>query len=383
MPTFDYECLVSHQRDTAGAPTFLLFHAPAGEVLQWAAIRRLEEEAGAPQRHTSPAKVRAIRRFLETDERNTIPTSVIVTLDLTNGQFTEPVAPSTIGRIRFVWDEGAPQPGLVIDGQHRLYGIDAFNHNTQVNLVAITHAGDMEKAFQFLVINNKASKVSQDHIRALALHYDEGALRERLKTARLNLDPNVGYVGIVNEGEDSPFRGMIAWPTTPEPNRVIIPSAIEASITYIQQKKVKDFESDDVLLEFFYTIWRRIYVRWPELWTAQSRLLSKVGVICMTQYMTDALTSSYDLGRLDISDPDQIGQLVDEILATQERKFWRVPWTSSSYDTKVGRALIVQSLTQIARNLRSGSPWFEDVEMVDATEIEADEVEPQVPPVQP
>jgi hypothetical protein len=174
---------------------------------------------------------------------------------------------------------------------------------------------------------------------------------------------------------------MIAWPITPEANRVIVPSAIEAAITYIQQKKVKDFESDDVLLEFFYTIWRRIHARWPELWTAQSRLLSKVGVICMTQYMADALTSSYDLGRLDISDPEQVGQLVDEILATQESKFWRVLWTSTSYDTKVGRALIVQSLTQIARNLRSGSPWFEDVEMVDATEIEADEVEPPPPPV--
>ncbi|WP_348261791.1 DGQHR domain-containing protein [Telmatobacter sp. DSM 110680] len=382
MAIFDYECLVSHQRNTPGAPTFLLFHAPAGEVLQWAAIKRLEEEAGAPQRQTSPAKVKAIRRFLETDERNTIPTSVIITLDLTNGEFTEPLAPSSIGRIRFEWNEGDPKPGLVIDGQHRLYGIDEFNHGTQVNLVAITNAGDMEKAFQFLVINNKASKVSQDHIRALALHYDEGALRNRLKTARLNLDPNVGYVGIVNEGEDSPFRGLISWPTTPEENRVVVPSAIEASITYIQQKKVKDFESDDVLLEFFYTIWRRIHERWPELWTAQSRLLSKVGVICMTQYMTDALTSSYDLGRLNISDPEQVGLLVDEILDTQERKFWRVPWTSSSYDTKVGRAIIVQSLTQIARNLRSGSSWFEDVEMVDATEIEADEVEPPVPPAQ-
>jgi DGQHR domain-containing protein len=382
MPRFEYECLVSRQRNTTGAPIFLLFHAPAAEVLQWAAIRRLEDEPGAPQRHTSPAKVKAIRRFLETDDRNTIPTSVIVTLDIRNGEFTEPVAGSSVGRIQFEWNEGEPQPGLVIDGQHRLYGINDFNRETQVNLVAITNASDMEKAFQFLVINNKASKVSQDHIRALALQYDEGALRQRLKTARLNLDPNVGFVAIVNEGEDSPFRGMISWPTTPEADRVVTPSAIEASITYIQQKKVRDFESDDVLIEFFYTIWRRLRVRWPELWSAQSRLLTKVGVICMTQYMTDALTSSYDLGLLDISDPERVGHLVDEILGAQERKFWRVAWTSTSYDTKVGRALIVQSLTQIARNTRSGSPWFEDVEMVDATEIEADEVEPPVPPAQ-
>jgi hypothetical protein len=90
----------------------------------------------------------------------------------------------------------------------------------------------------------------------------------------------------------------------------------------------------------------------------------------MTQYMTDALIGFFDLGRIDISDPDQVAKLVDEVLLNQERKFWKVPWTSTSYDTKVGRTLIVASLVQIARNIRAGVPWYEDVELVDATNIE-------------
>jgi DGQHR domain-containing protein len=373
MPEFSYECLVSRQRATVNAPHFLLLHAPAGEVLEWADVRRLEEVAGGPQRQTSPAKVKAIRRFLDTDDRNTIPSSVIVTLDIPADQITQPIAPSTVGRVRIAWNDGAPKPGLVIDGQHRLYGVQHFNPATPVNIVAIIDADDMEKAFQFLVINNKASKVSMDHIRALALTYEDEALKERLTTARLTLDQNVGFVGIVNDGEDSPFQGIIAWPLNPEAQRIVTPSAVEASIAYIQQKKVKDFESDDVLIEFFYTIWRQIRARWADLWEPRSRLLSKVGIICMTQYMTDALTAQYDLGRLNISDPDAVAGLVNEILETQERSFWRVPWTSTSYDTKVGRALIVQSLTQIARNVRSGTPWTEDVELVDASEIDAAE----------
>ena len=89
----------------------------------------------------------------------------------------------------------------------------------------------------------------------------------------------------------------------------------------------------------------------------------------MTQYMTDALVGSYDLGKLDVSDPDQVGHLVDEILSHQERSFWKVPWTSTSYDTKVGRALIVASLVQIARNVRAGVPWHEDVELIDSTSL--------------
>src|SRR5579884_4031986 len=139
MPTFEYECLASRQRNAPGVPTFLLLHAPVGQVLQWAAIRRLEEERG-PQREKSSAKVKAIRRFLDIDQRNTIPTSVVLTLDLPAGAFTQPVAPSSVGRLRFDWDQGNPQPGLVIDGQHRLYGIDEFDSNTHVNIVAIIGA---------------------------------------------------------------------------------------------------------------------------------------------------------------------------------------------------------------------------------------------------
>lgn len=371
MPVFKYECLVSRQRQTANAPEFLLFHAPAGEILQWAAIKRLEEVPGAPQRQTSPAKVRAIKRFLETDDRNTIPTSVILTLDLLPGQLVREQN-SSFAELEFEWNPGEEKPGLVIDGQHRLMGVATFGNATQVNAVAILGADDMEKAFQFLVINNKASKVPVDHIRALALHYEDEALKKRLNTARLNLNPNVGFVGLVNEGEDSPFRGIIAWPITPAENRIVTPTAIETSIGYIQQQKVRDFASDDVLLEFFYAIWRRIAATWPELWNAESRLLSKVGVICMTQYMTDTLVAQYDIGRLDISDPDAVANLVDEVLAYQERKFWIVPLTSASFDTKVGRSLIVQALVQIARNVRAGTPWFEDIDIVDAPEVEAE-----------
>jgi len=138
--------------------------------------------------------------------------------------------------------------------------------DTDVNVVAILGASDMEKAFQFLVINNKASKVSMDHIRALALHYEEAALKTRLETARLNLDPNVGYVGLVNNEDDSPFHGIISWPLTPEADRIVVPASIEASISYIQQKKLRPFESEDVLIEFFFTIWRRVKDHWQDLW---------------------------------------------------------------------------------------------------------------------
>jgi len=83
MASYHYPCLVYSQRqEVKDSPTFCLFHAPVGEILEWADIKRLEEEAGAPQRRTSPAKVGAIKNFLKHEPKNTIPTSVILTLDL-------------------------------------------------------------------------------------------------------------------------------------------------------------------------------------------------------------------------------------------------------------------------------------------------------------
>jgi len=377
MASYQYPCLLYHQRqEVENTPTFCLFHAPVTQILEWADIKRLEDEAGAPQRRTSPAKVTAIQHFLTQEPRNTIPTSVIITLDLPDSQ-VKPLSlndddpkSDDLGLLAFELSKNAEKPGLIIDGQHRLLGMKKVNPQFNVNVVALLNADDTEKAFQFLVINNKISPVSKDHIRALALHYEKKELDNRLKTARLQLDPNVGFVGLVDSEETSPFKGIISWPTNPEKQRIVPPSAIEASINYIQQQKVKQFESDDVLLAFFYAIWQTIKTQWLSLWHKESKLLKKMGVLALTQYMTDALVASYDWGQLDISDPQQIEKQVKKLLSYQAKMFWEVSWEPSSYDTKSGRALIVESLVQISRNLRADDLWYADVKIVDVTQLE-------------
>ena len=120
-----------------------------GEILTWADIKRLEEEPGAPQRRTSPAKVKAIKRFLDTDQRNTIPTSVILTIDIPLDRIHRVDVDGTHS-FAFVDIEvvpNTPKPGLVIDGQHRLLGMKDYAPDTDVNVVAILAACDREKAF--------------------------------------------------------------------------------------------------------------------------------------------------------------------------------------------------------------------------------------------
>ncbi|MCP4696846.1 MAG: DGQHR domain-containing protein [Gammaproteobacteria bacterium] len=375
MASYQYPCLIYRQRqEVENTPSFCLFHAPVVDILKWADIQRLEDEPGAPQRRTSQAKVTAVQRFLTQEPRNTIPTSVIVALDLPESRVkhlnSNIQKSDNLGSLEFEMSENAKKPGLIIDGQHRLLGMKKADPNLNVNIVALLNADDMEKAFQFLVINNKASKVSNDHIRALALHYEKQQLDDRLKTARLHLDPNAGFVGLVDSEDGSPFKGIISWPLNPEKQRIVPPAAIEASINYIQQQKVKELESDDVLLAFFYAIWQTIKKQWSSLWHKESRLLTKMGVLGFTQYITDALVASYDWGELDISDPEQIVKHVKKLLINQEKNFWEVAWVPSSYDTMSGRALVVDSLVQISRNRRADNLWYADVKIIEVTQLE-------------
>ncbi len=283
---------------------------PAGEILQWSAIKRLEEIAGAPQRQPSPAKVRAIRRFLETDARNTIPTSVILTLDLAPGQLVLRDQDSSFAVLEFDFNAGDVRPGLVIDGQHRLMGIESFGYETQVNVVAILGANDEEKAFQFLVINNKASKVSVDHIRALALHYERRSIAKAPDYSASQSKSECGFRWTCQR-----WRGQsISW------NYLLAHHAAGKShcdancdrnnrFGYIQQQKVRDFVDDDVRVGIFL---RHLAKDKSDVARALVSGVSSAEqgcVICMTQYMTDALVAQYDLGRLNISDPDEITKL--------------------------------------------------------------------------
>lgn len=375
MSDFSYECFCYKQRNDDQAPQFCIFTAPVGEILKWADIKRLHDEDSGPQRRTSKAKVNSIAKYLEKESRNTIPTSIVLTIDQPGIEFDDIIlqdgsTSETMKSLNITPQEGGQKPGLIIDGQHRLLGIAKFNEETKVNVVALVNTDDAEKAFQFLVINNKASKVSTDHIRALALEYQEDELSDRLQVVRLTLHPNVGLVGMVDTEDDSPFKGIIKLPIDDSAERIIVPASIENSLAYIQQQKLKQFDNEDILMEFYYAIWGTIKENWSDIWTIQSKLLKKVGIISMTEYMTDSLIASYDLGILDISDPDSVKESVKKLLDNHERAFWTTGWTSTSYDTRAGRELIKNSLIRVARNIRAQSQWYEDLEIIDIGDTE-------------
>lgn len=385
MSVFNYVAMVYSQRASEGAPKFCIFHAKVSDILQWAAIQRLSaDDPIAIQREPKRTRILGIKKFFDRDILNTIPTAVVVTLDgvnLSDIDFsTNPqrdLLSPTVKKLEITVPEGATNmtlPGLVIDGQHRLKGIEAFDPETHVNIVALLDATVDEKAFQFLVINNKGAKVTPDHIRALNLNYSD-ALTTRLQNARLNLNDNVGSVGVMDTDPDSPFLGLIKWPNNMiyegEVARdlgFIAPAAIETSIGFIKSLGIGDLDDSESIDEFFITIWNVIKTEWENIFNNAegNKLLNKVGIVCLTEFIVGQLrtTSLNKHTKFSLANPERVAENTKDILDALTPDFWTGEWKSTSYDTRAGRDLIISDIGKIYGNVGDGKAWNDGLEVL-------------------
>ena len=128
MPQYIYPAIAYKQRDTAEA-LFCVCSVRVGELRLWARVDRLSpNNQQGVQRARKDARVDAIEDFLKVDSRNTIPTSIIVAVPAECASF-ESLDFGSVGTnprattLTITTDETRPQPGLIIDGQHRTDGI--------------------------------------------------------------------------------------------------------------------------------------------------------------------------------------------------------------------------------------------------------------------
>jgi hypothetical protein len=108
---YAYDAFVFHQRADGNGPLLAMFHAPAGEVSQWADVDRLgPDNRLGPQREPNKSRINSIRRFFADDPSNTIPTAIVVGL---RGVVIE--GGGAARKLRIETHVGQPHPGLIID----------------------------------------------------------------------------------------------------------------------------------------------------------------------------------------------------------------------------------------------------------------------------
>lgn len=369
----DYPCLVFKQRpQDLQAPVFCIFHAPAAEIELWSTVPRLTpEDTSGIQRKRNDFKVKSIRSFLQLDQRNTIPTAIVITLGAGAYQLQLSNGGNGTGIGTLSLTEASKAKVFVVDGQHRLYGIKLFSDTASIPVVAILDATNEERAFQFIVINNKVSKVATDHIRALSINFGDQSesptLEQRLKTARLSLHRNVQLVGLADELPESPFAGLIKLPGKANPeNRPVVPAAIEAAVAFIQSKRFKQLPDDESAFDFFLAVWSAIKTQWPDAFVYESKLMNKVGLVTMTKYVAEEMIalSTYGSQPIDMGNDEDVSQAVQKILALQTPQLWLRDWNLTVSDTKSVRDQIEAAMRLIQQNIRGGDEWTQELSLV-------------------
>lgn len=367
---FTYPALSYKQRsDSKDAPQFLLFHAPAGEIIDWADIERTGPNTphGA-QRPLRPLKVNKIAKFFKVGKKNTIPTAIIVALDESAVKVRDSKGTVEISV------SGDRKPGLIIDGQHRVRGAAAHSKLLNLNVVAFIGGDEAERAFQFVVINNTVTRVSRDHIKALNLNFDEKRLNDRLLDSAglsLGLDsPSREDLLVIDTTE--PFKGLLRWPRND--NGFIPPNAVEGALAETRDRAVR-LAIVDLERDVFLSIWKIIKrVRISE-WSDSTHLLEKVGIHALTVYILDSLMAAQqvNVSPIDLTDEDELTPFVERLVKRIPGIFWSMPWKATELDTKTGRQILIEALQTISSNVTHERDWYEGVELIDVAQVRESE----------
>ena len=388
-----FGCLVRQRIDSQTVP-FFVFHARIKDIRSWTGIRRMEEVAGGTQQVLREARARAITRFLQSDPINTIPNNLLIAFDPGRVQFVAiqeqlascfPQADPTNGCaeqiawgfLEFTFDPSLPdhlRPGLVVDGQHRLFGINDFqDEDIPILIVSLVDASVQEQAFQFIVVNSKQVKVPTDNFKAIIADLDldaqGNALAQRLLKAGVRYGDLSPVLRDINDLPTSPFYHLLKWPYNRNGTQLIPVSATEQSLRYLRTLFAFLDEDEDSLVALFLSIWRAIKAEYPSLWESNdSKLLTKVNINALNEFIGERLKMAWEFGLVDIFNPEDVEIQVAGILDRVPAQFWENEWNIRLQDNASVREMIKEDLITISDNYKLRKHWNDDVKLVIAGE---------------
>ncbi len=191
-------------------------------------IRRIEdrvvEKFTGIQRPLKKDRVAEIKKYVDNIDA-CFPTSVILAIDSKNAKYSNATKTMIINNMEDV--------AQIIDGQHRIAGLEEFSKNFQIPATIFIDMDDEDMAMQFATVNLKQTKVNKSLAYDL---YEYTKARSPQKTCH-----NIAI--LLNTKKDSPFRDMIKvlGLATGKPNETLTQAAfIEELINYISIDPMKD-----------------------------------------------------------------------------------------------------------------------------------------------
>lgn len=372
MPT--YEGTIVYQRTSADALPLFVFAAPAKDILAWAKILETAKIPGAAQRIEHPGHIKSIRSYIRASGLNIVPPSVTLAIEtgyqLSNTPTPPPSIPCVLPATLTINDpidlNESSKPATIIDGQHRLKAITAEAPDMPLVVTLVLGADQLEWALNFIVINNKAKRVSGDLVRGIVAELrevNEEQLRSRLAAVGLTLGDYPSALRVLGDNPESPFYKLIDWDINRYVDGIkrIKPQALEGSLkALISNLEVPESKLDiDDAVMLLMSMWRGVLLTWNRvdiLWhDPESKLAGKASMVAVSEYLIERLNYQREEG-LNITDPARVQDFCQTTMRNVLTEFWLMAWNKSELDTSAGRYLIRQSMIELRTAVASNHP---------------------------
>lgn len=352
---------------------FVLMAVPAKQVFAWSQADDIRLDKGNVQRELIESRWRQVRKFFQADPRNIVPTSVTVAFDeetierveseadlaqRPNAYYLKRTDNDLEGFVEIWFDDAVRENAFIIDGQHRLKGMSQLDEDVIVPVCLFPGLSRLERAFQFVTINNKSHKVPTDNLKALIRNFEtiELGLRDRLSQASITARGFATHVDVMNEDQQGPFHKMVNWVNNrhPDGKMLIVPAAIENAITAIHKgfPETKDDPSDAIIV--LTAIWNAIFKHYSVTLANvdEFRNLTKKPVIqrlteMVVEYLVKTLDPVFTPGKVTKNNAEHAGKAAELMVTNVPIEFWKDEWKLKGLDTGAGRDLITRSVRQI------------------------------------
>lgn len=383
MPEQKYFGCRVRQREDAETTNFFVFVAKVKDVKQWAGTRRTAEIPSGTQRVLRPTRVKAVRRFLDSNPINTIANSVLIAFEPGKAAFTPfdneciegkrfynncPPDQIVWGFLDFQYEEGAEEqlrPALIVDGQHRIEGIATYeNENLPILVVGLIDAAHEEQAFQFIVVNDKAVRVSTDNVKSIIADFDENSLQTRLFKAGIRYGELSPVLKDINDLPDSPFRHLLKWDYNRDGTHLVSLTAIEQGLKMLNAAFGNiTGDDEDSEIAIYCAIWRGVRSCYEDLWGQENKFMTKVNLAAMNEMVLQRLKTLWSMEMLDIFNTKDVETSTAAMWKSVPSKYWSSDWMVTPQDTTGFRGLIQDDLDLISENIRFNESWYEGLNL--------------------
>ncbi len=324
---FTFPCQI--MRQSKDGPEIAVFSCDAYDLFEVSTVSRLEESSEGYQRMINKKRQNDISRYVDTPGA-LIPTSIVCAAE-ENVKLVKienkTIIPGSTNRwtadlkIRTYKNE---KPFLVIDGQHRLYGIASSSKESfPVSVNLLLNAKTVTQVLHFIIINNKATRIGnalinelKGNITHLSKKEDE-ELEHLLSQLGVESITDETFVTLLND-EKNAFGNILDFKT----NKMQIVSS-QSIKNLIKKSRTSGFLSkidndDENQIKAYNYMWDAVKKSFEKRWNFELSLAEEVVNKTKTKIDFNNEKKIFHSGTIEV-----IGSLLDdELKTTAYRRKW-------------------------------------------------------------